>query len=112
MGPTDVKPVEERLDASPGYQDPAAGSVNTSPENPGATWVMTEEKQAIVLTQHYTPDPVQIAKIMRIRAAAAGFIAEIIRVCPKSADRSAAVRHARDAMMTANAAVVVPHISL
>jgi hypothetical protein len=46
-------------------------------------------------------------KYERIRAAALAFAQVIVDNTPKCADQSTAVRHVRDAVMTANAAVAL-----
>ena len=59
---------------------------------------------------YHTPDDLaldQVDKSTRIRAATSVLMEAIIENCPDSADRSAALRHARDAMMTANASIVL-----
>lgn len=60
------------------------------------------------LCRHHKPDDRQIQGIVRVREAATLFIAVLLDECPESPDKSAAIRKAREAMMTANAAIVVP----
>ena len=60
------------------------------------------------VTMHHAPDEEGIARITMVREATQNLIEAITDNCPPSSDRSAAIRHARDAMMNACAAIVVP----
>lgn len=73
---------------------------------------MTVEQKIRQLTMHHAPNEEGIAAITNIREATFFLIATIMRNCPASADRSAAIRKAREAMMTANASIVVPQVQL
>ncbi len=57
---------------------------------------------------HHAPNELVIARISNIRTAAQHFAETIVDMCPPSADRSAALRKVREAMMSANASLVVP----
>lgn len=57
--------------------------------------------------EYHKPSDAQVAKIARIRAATAALCAEILACTPICGDQQAAIRHAREAMMTANAAIVL-----
>lgn len=59
-----------------------------------------------VFTYH-APSPEQLAAIANVRRAATEYAKEILRNCPRSADRTAALRKVRESMMTANAAIVL-----
>lgn len=59
-----------------------------------------------VFTYH-APEPAQLENYVAIRAAAKEFAATIICNTPRCADQQAAIRHVREAMMTANAAVAL-----
>lgn len=59
------------------------------------------------IVSHHSPGPEEIQRITTIRAAARNFLDAIDANCPRSADADAAKRHVRDAMMTANAAIVL-----
>lgn len=56
---------------------------------------------------HHTPNEDQIVAMERIREAARSFVRVIEENTSSCADRSAAIRKVREAMMTANAAVVL-----
>lgn len=70
-----------------------------------------EEKVEDVVTYH-KPLDLQIENISAVREAVKNLILVIMRNCPASPDRSAAIRKAREAMMTANASIVVPQVQL
>jgi hypothetical protein len=59
-----------------------------------------------VLSYHM-PTNEQIGAIQEVREAAAQMVETILRVAPACADASAAIRHVREAMMVANAAIVL-----
>lgn len=71
-----------------------------------------EVRDANALTKYHQPTEEQIAQMAKVRSVASLFIIEIARNCPKNADRSAAIRKVREALMTANASIVLPPISL
>lgn len=56
---------------------------------------------------HHRPDETQEARYMQIRGAALTLARVIVQVCPHSADRSAALRKVREAMMTANESIAL-----
>lgn len=53
------------------------------------------------------PDEGQIEKYHEIRAAALGFAEVVMNECPRCADRTAALRKIREAVMTANASIAL-----
>lgn len=55
----------------------------------------------------HRPDPDDLEKHNRIRNAARVLAQTILEVTPRCADQSAAIRHVREAVMTANAAVAL-----
>lgn len=57
--------------------------------------------------KHHAPTPEQLPKYEALRAAAKQFADTIIELTPKCADQSAALRHVRDAVMTANASIAL-----
>jgi len=59
------------------------------------------------VVSYHAPDEKQIADITEIRNAAAAMLFAILAVCPPCADTTAACRKVREAMMTANAAIVL-----
>ena len=54
---------------------------------------------------YHTPSPEQIPKYGAIREAGKKLAEAILENTPSSADQSAAIRHVREAVMTANAAI-------
>ena len=66
---------------------------------------ITNQQIAHWFTYHQ-PDPEQVQQIQRIREAGAAFAQIVKDNSPGCADQSAAIRHVRDAVMTANAAIV------
>ena len=57
--------------------------------------------------KYHPPSAEQLPKYEAIRAAAKEFARVVIENTPASADQSAAVRHIREATMTANAAIAL-----
>lgn len=57
------------------------------------------------LFTYHSPTPEQVEQYARLRAKAMEFARLIHEVCPESPDRTAAIRHLRETVMTANAAV-------
>jgi hypothetical protein len=70
-----------------------------------------DERAAIdeLLTYH-KPTQGQIDSLALVRSKAKEFADVIVMCCPRSADRSAAIRKLRDSVMTANASIVLPPI--
>lgn len=54
---------------------------------------------------YHSPKPEQLPKFLAIREAALAFAKVLVANTPSSADQSAAIRHVRDAVMTANSAI-------
>ncbi len=69
---------------------------------------MTTEEIIAELVVYHKPDEAALAKIDEIRAATKNLLLVIARNCPWGPDRTAAVLHARETMMHANASLVVP----
>lgn len=59
-----------------------------------------------VFTYH-SPNTTQAAAYEELRQAAKDFAATVQRLVPECADQSAAIRHIREALMTANAAIAL-----
>lgn len=55
--------------------------------------------------KYHPPKPEQIPKYERIRTAAFHFATVIMEETPPSADQTAAIRHLRECVMTANASI-------
>lgn len=56
---------------------------------------------------YHPPDAIKQAKYARLRDAAKNLATEIQDAVPDCADRSAALRHLRECVMTANAAIAL-----
>jgi hypothetical protein len=56
---------------------------------------------------YHAPTPEQLPKYEALRAGAKAFAQVIVEQCPPSADRTAAVRKLREAVMTANASIAL-----
>lgn len=57
--------------------------------------------------QYHAPTTADLQRLENIRLACRQFCRAILQNAPECADRSAALRHAREAMMSANASVVL-----
>lgn len=57
--------------------------------------------------QYHAPNGEQLAQYARLRSAACEFAIAIVQNTPAGADQSAAMRHVREAVMTADAAVAL-----
>lgn len=57
--------------------------------------------------KHHPPTPEQLPKYTELREAAKAFAAKVVELTPPSADQSAAIRHIREAVMTANASIAL-----
>ncbi len=73
---------------------------------------MTLEEKVKEIVSYHKPDDAGVAAITAVREATMNLLLVIVKNCPPSADRSAAIRKAREAMMTANASIVVPQVQL
>lgn len=56
---------------------------------------------------YHAPTQDQVAKYNELRESAKAFAQSIVDNCPPSADRTAALRKVREAVMTANAAIAL-----
>lgn len=56
---------------------------------------------------YHTPGPDEINRYWRLREAAKDFAQAVLNETPPSADQSAAIRHIREALMTANASIAL-----
>lgn len=63
------------------------------------------------VVSYHKPDQAGVDAISNIRYFTAQLIVAIVKNCPNNADRSAAIRKAREAMMSANASIVVPSLN-
>jgi hypothetical protein len=64
------------------------------------------------LFKYHPPNFETLPKYASINQAAKNFAEVVLQNCPRSADRSAAIRLIRDARMTANAAIALNGLSL
>lgn len=67
---------------------------------------VTPDNIADVFTYH-APEGDQLQRYANIRRAAHDFAAEILNSVPVCGDQQAAIRHVRESMMTANAAIAM-----
>ena len=67
---------------------------------------VNEEQLNDIFTYH-APDAVQLVQYAAVREAAKAFARTVIEHVPPSADRTAALRKVREAVMTANAAIAL-----
>jgi hypothetical protein len=63
------------------------------------------QEQLDTVFRYHIPSAEQVVQSRKIREAAKAFAEVVARECPQSADRTAAFRKIREAMMTANAAI-------
>lgn len=56
---------------------------------------------------YQTPDAVAVSAMSAIREQAKALAHRIVESCPPSPDRTVAIRHLRDAVMNANASIVL-----
>lgn len=56
---------------------------------------------------YHAPTPTQVVIYDRLRRSAKDLARTILELCPPSADRTAALRHVREAVFTANASVAL-----
>lgn len=73
---------------------------------------MSDEQILAELFKYHAPNFETLPKYAAINQAAKNFAEVVLQNCPRSADRSAAIRQIRDARMTANAAVALNGLSL
>ena len=64
------------------------------------------------VVRYHAPRDLQVENITKVREATAALIKAIVRNAPDVPDRRVAIRKAREAMMTANAAIMVPYVEL
>lgn len=57
--------------------------------------------------KYHAPNPSQIVSYQQIRKGALELASVILDYCPDCADRSAALRHLRECVMTANASIAL-----
>lgn len=62
--------------------------------------------------KYHPPTEDQIPRYHEIREGARGFAKLLLRVVPRGADRSAALRHLRECVMNANAAVALERVGV
>ena len=75
----------------------------------------TEETEEVAITRdnvdeivsYHSPSEEEVARINQLRQSAAQFIKAILVCVPGCADQTAAIRKVREALMTANAAIVL-----
>lgn len=78
-----------------------SGSATHHPSNK-----ITRENMEDVFSYH-RPTADQAERHSKVKVAAQAFALEILRLAPDCADRAAALRHVREAMMTTSAAIAL-----
>lgn len=72
------------------------------------TELTSEQKQLLEDVFTYHPaDEASLPKYAALRESAKAFASVMIQTCPPSADRTAALRKVREAVMTANASIAL-----
>lgn len=66
-------------------------------------------ENALEVFKHHPPQGEDILRHERLRIAAYDFTVVVLKNCPDCADRTAAIRKIREALMTANAAVALEY---
>jgi hypothetical protein len=56
---------------------------------------------------YHAPTPDKLVQYEKLRSAAKDFAKAIVELSPACADQTAAIRHVREAVMTANAAIAL-----
>lgn len=69
--------------------------------------VDNETEKLLEQFDHHAPTQLQLARIGSLRVAAKNMALTILNTVPPGADRSAAFRKVREALMTANAGIVL-----
>ena len=77
----------------------------TTNDRPKSGEVHDWRAQLAEVFEYQPPEQDQIANFREIRKAAVSFATAVVENCPNCADRTAAIRKIREAMMTANAAI-------
>ncbi len=77
-----------------------------------ASRTLSDSEILAELFKYHPPTDETIPKFAAINQAAKNFAEIVLQNCPRSADRSAAIRQIRDARMTANAAIALNGIGL
>lgn len=67
---------------------------------------VTTENVATVF-QYHPPSEAQKERYVELRRSAEFFASRVLELCPRSADRSAAIRKIREALMVANASIAL-----
>jgi hypothetical protein len=69
-----------------------------------------EQKVIDELFTYHAPTSEHIARLQNVRVVARALATAIVENCPRSADRTAALRKLRESVMTANASIVLPQM--
>jgi len=72
----------------------------------------TEAEKLDEIFSYHAPKGDQLERYQRLRNAAKILADEILHSCPPCADRSAAIRKVREALMTADASIALDGLSL
>ena len=96
--------------AEQGYNIPSEHLGNTT-ETPERFGFISPDPVS-ELCGYHAPTAIQQKNIDAVRLATANLLETLIKFCPCNADRSEAVRYVRNAMMTANASILIPLVHL
>jgi hypothetical protein len=83
------------------------GKLSTSGVSP-----LTDDQKIEKFFTYQSPTPEQLAHLADVREGAKAFAKILLRHVPAGADRTAAIRKLREAVMTANAAIVLNGLNL
>lgn len=84
---------------------PETNGGHAAPIEKTLTFLQIEAAQVENWFSYHSPTPDQLPKYAALRESAKAFATKINELCPPSADRSAAIRKLREAVMTANASI-------
>lgn len=103
--------VDRRGGMTSGMSNSGRGFANAADEHLLKA-LMTEEQLIAEIFKYHAPTPDQLPRYAAIRQAAKNMAEVLMANCPPSADRTAAIRKIREAMMTGNAAIALNGLSL
>jgi hypothetical protein len=104
---TDKEDLSELLGHSRPMTPTASRTAEPAPAMRGQSLEESVEYEISRLFTCHPPGPDQIPRYNDVRLAARMLATVIYRTCPSTADRSAAIRHLRECVMTANAAIAL-----
>jgi len=97
----------KKASKSAGVRQAEASAPSSSIPTAPATVRGTQEKDLNWIFDHHDPSEDQVDRYNEIREKAKELARVILALCPPCADRSAAIRKVREAVMTANASIAL-----